>query len=269
MNTIGTVLGAYLLFIGAVFIMQRSLLYPASREAPDPNQAGVPGLQVVRTETADGLSLTHWYRPPEQPEAPVVVVFHGNAGHFGDRVPKLAALLQAGFGMLFAGYRGYGGNPGHPTEENLTADARVLLDWLAGQGVKPARTVLYGESLGTGIAVKMAAERKVGAVVLEAPYTSIAEVAQLHYWYLPARWMILDKWNSMDYVGRLGAPLLVVHGARDRTIPPRYSRRLFDAAPEPKEYFLLEEGDHNTLYESSQVPEKVIEFIHRHIPAAG
>ncbi len=269
MNFIGTAVGVYALLLVAVFVMQRTMLYPAARQTPDIAKAGVEGLRVVTTETADGLRLDHWYRPPVDGQAPVMVVFHGNAGHIGDRVSKLAEFLEAGFGVLIAGYRGYGGNPGRPSEEDLTGDARVLLDWLAGQGIAPARTVLYGESLGTGIAVKMAAERPAAAVILESPYTSIAYVAQMHYWYLPARWLLLDKWNSMDHIGRIEAPLLVVHGARDRTIPARYGRRLFEAAPDPKELFVLDQGTHNDLYEFPQVPDRVIDFLRRHVPAGG
>ncbi len=269
MNFIGTAVGVYALLLVGVFIMQRSMLYPAARQAPDIAAAGVSGIRVVTTETADGLKLNHWYRPPVDGQAPVLVVFHGNAGHLGDRVPKLAELLEAGFGMLFAGYRGYSGNPGRPTEDDLTADARLLLDWLAAQGIAPQRTVLYGESLGTGLAVKMAAERPVAAVVLESPYTSIAEVAQVHYWYLPAKWMILDKWNSMDHIGQIGAPLLVIHGARDRTVPVRYGRRLFEAAPDPKEMLVLDRADHNDLYDSPQVPERIVDFLQRHLPGGG
>jgi fermentation-respiration switch protein FrsA (DUF1100 family) len=171
--------------------------------------------------------------------------------------------------MLFAGYRGYGGNPGRPTEDDLTADARLLLDWLAEQGIAPQRTVLYGESLGTGLAVQMAAERPAAAVILESPYTSIAELAQMHYWYLPAKWMILDKWNSMDYIGQIGAPLLVIHGARDRTVPARYGRRLFEAAPDPKEMLVLDRANHNDLYDFPQVSERIIDFLQRHVPGDG
>ena len=115
MNMIGTAFAVYVLLIVAVFFMQRSLLYPAARQAPDITTAGVSGIRVVTTQTADGLELSHWYRPPVDENAPVLVVFHGNAGHIGDRVPKLSELMEAGYGMLFAGYRGYGGNPGRPT----------------------------------------------------------------------------------------------------------------------------------------------------------
>ena len=172
----------------------------------------------------------------------------------------------SGFGILFAGYRGYSGNPGKPTEDHLTADAHQLLDWLAAQGVPPERTVVYGESLGTGVAVKMAAARETAGVILESPYTSIAEVAQTHYWYLPAKWMVLDKWDSMAKVGQIQSPLLVIHGSRDKTVPTRYGRRLFAAAPDPKDLFILDGGAHNDLYEHPEIAERVIAFLRQHTP---
>ena len=265
MEIFATAVGAYAVLTGGVFLFQRALLYPGGREKPDFANAGVPDLREVVTETADGLHLTHWYRPPTDGDAPVLVVFHGNAGHLGDRVPKLAELLRAGYGMLLAGYRGYGANPGSPTEDDLTADARILLDWLADEGVPAERTVVYGESLGTGIAVKMAAERPAAAVILEAPYTSIADLAQMHYWYLPARWLLLDRWESIARVGRVGAPLLILHGKRDRTVPLRYGQRLFDAAADPKEILILDDAGHADLYDFPQVPERVIDFLQRHV----
>jgi len=106
-------------------------------------------------------------------------------------------------------------------------------------------------------------------VILESPYTSIAEVAQMHYWYLPAKWMILDKWNSMDHIGQIGAPLLVIHGARDRTVPTRFGRRLFEAAPDPKEMLVLDRANHNDLYDFPQVSERIIDFLQRHVPGGG
>ncbi len=268
MSFVGTTVSVYLLLCGAVFVMQRSLLYPAARQVPNLAAHDVAGLREVTTQTPDGLTLRHWYVPPSEAGAAVLVVFHGNAGHLGDRVSKLKEIIEAGFGVLFAGYRGYGGNPGKPTEDDLTADAHLLLDWLAAQGVPAERTVIYGESLGTGVAVKMAAERESAAVILESPYTSIAEVAQIHYWYLPAKGLVLDKWDSMAHIGRIQAPLLVVHGARDKTVPTRYGRRLFEAAPEPKELFILENGAHEDLYDYPQVAERVIAFLRRYAVAS-
>jgi fermentation-respiration switch protein FrsA (DUF1100 family) len=265
MNLLAAFIGGYAAIIGAVFVMQRALLYPAGKEVPDAALAAAVGIRIVTTETPDGLHLTHWYRPPAEPNGPVLVVFHGNAGHVGDRAPKLVELMRAGFGLLLAGYRGYGGNPGRPSEAALSADARLLLDWLAGQGVAPERTVLYGESLGTGIAVKMATERPAAAVILEAPYTSVAAVAQARYWYLPARWMVLDRWDSHARVDRINAPLLLMHGLRDRTIPVRFGRRLFAAAAEPKEILLVDDAEHSNLYDTPVVSRKVIEFVRSHV----
>ena len=264
MKLIAAVFGGYLIVLGAVFVMQRSLIYPADKTIPDAALAAAAGIQAVTTRTAGELVLTHWYRPPSDDNAPVLVVFHGNAGTVADRVPKLVELMKAGFGLLLAGYRGYGGNPGQPSEEAFSADARVLLDWLAEQGVAPERTVLYGESLGTGIAVKMATERPAAAVVLESPYTSVAEVAQAHYWYLPARWLVLDKWDSLSRIARINTPLLLMHGLLDRTIPARYGRRLFEAAVEPKELLLVEDGEHSDLYDFPEVPRQVIDFVRAH-----
>lgn len=264
MQLIGAALGIYLLLTGAVFVMQRTLLYPGARDVPDLALYHGLGIREVTTRTGDGLTLTHWYRPPERPDGPVVVVFHGNAGHLGDRVPKLKPLIDAGYGLLFAGYRGYSGNPGKATEDDLTADSLILLDWLAAQGIGLERTVLYGESLGSGVAVKMALERRPAAVILESPYTSIAAVSQFHYWYLPARWMILDKWDSLARIARISTPLLVLHGDKDSVVPLRFGQSLFDAALEPKEMIEVAGAGHVELFEHGPVVERVLGFIREH-----
>lgn len=268
MHVVGAVFSFYVLLTGAVFVMQRTLLYPAGRELPELARHAVQGIEAVTTRTADGLELSHWFLPPTAPDAPVIAIFHGNAGHLGERVPKFLSLADAGYGLLFAGYRGYGGNPGKPTEAHLTTDSRGLLEWLARQGFGPERTVLLGESLGTGIAVKMAAEGRGSAVILESPYSSIAAVAQKHYWYLPARWLILDKWNSVDHVQRISAPLLILHGTEDQTIPLRYAEALFDAAPEPKEMVVVPGATHVDLFDHPGVTERVIAFLRTRTPAA-
>lgn len=269
MQLIGTVLGLYLLLTGAMFVMQRTMMYPGAHDVPDLRRYAGQGIGEVTTRTADGLELTHWFLPPAAPEGPVVVVFHGNAGHLGDRVPKLLPLARAGYGLLFAGYRGYSGNPGRPSEARLTEDSRGLLAWLEARGTAPGRTVLFGESLGSGVAVKLAAEGRGAAVVLESPYSSIAAVAQAHYWYVPARWLILDKWNSLAHVGRIAAPLLILHGTEDRVIPLRFGEALFEAAPEPKDMLVVPGARHVDLFDHPGVTERVIEFLRGHVPPPG
>lgn len=264
--SLAVAIGVYLFMAAAMFGCQRSFMYFPQHDLPDVSTAGVPGLEAVKLDSEPGLELVHWYRPPKGPEGPVVVIFHGNAGHIGHRVPKFRALLDAGFGVLFAEYRGYGGNPGSPDEPGLMADARSVMVYLDSQGIAPQRLVLYGESLGATVTVKMSVEWPVAAVVLEAPYTSLADVAQSHYWYLPARWLILDKWNLVQSIGRLSAPLLILHGERDRVIPVRFGRRVFEAAPGPKEALFHPRAGHNDLFAYSEVIERLIAFVRAQVP---
>ena len=263
----GSVVVVYGLLVGSLFWFQRSLLYVPPGDRPDIAAAAITGLQAVAIESEDGLDLTHWYRPPATSGGPVVVLFHGNAGHIGDRAAKYRPLFEAGFGVFLAEYRGYGGNPGSPTEEDLTADGHSVLTFLAGQGVAPERTVVYGESLGTGLAVKMAADRPVAGLVLEAPPGSIAEVAQAHYWYVPAKWLIWDKWNVIDLLDRVDAPLLLLHGDADRTVPVRFGRRVYEAATGEKAAVFVPGGGHVDLYDHPGVTERVIDFIAGQVPA--
>jgi len=263
----GSILAAYGLLLGGMFAFQRSLLYFPPNDQPEASTARETGMEAVTVTTEDGLDLMHWYRPPAAPDGPVVVIFHGNAGHIGDRVPKYWPLLQAGLGVFFASYRGYGGNPGRPSEERLTADALSVMGHLESRGIPSERIVLYGESLGTGLAIKLAAEHPVAGLILEAPPGSIAELAQSHYWYVPAKWLLLDQWNAIDLMDQVTAPLLLIHGEADRVVPVRFGRRVYEAATGPKEGLYLENGGHADLYRFPEVPERVIDFVRRQVPA--
>jgi fermentation-respiration switch protein FrsA (DUF1100 family) len=265
----GSVLAAYGLLLGGMFAFQRSMLYFPPDDQPELSIARVPGLEAVTVATGDGLDLVHWFRPPAMPDGPVVVIFHGNAGHIGDRVPKYWPLLQAGLGVFFAEYRGYGGNPGRPSEEGLTADGLSVMAYLNARGIPADRIVLYGESLGTGLAIKLAAGQPVAGLVLEAPPGSIAELAQAHYWYVPAKWLLLDQWNAIDLMDQVSAPLLLMHGEADSVVPVRFGRRVYEAATGPKEGLFLPGAGHADLYSFREVPERVIDFVGRQVPAAG
>jgi hypothetical protein len=250
-----------------MYAAQRQILFPRTTRPPDPALAKSAGMETVTIPGHDGLPMQHWYRPA-QPGVPTVAVFHGNAGTVGDRVAKLQPLLDAGFGVLLAEYRGYGGNPGRPTEGHLLGDAEAVLAWLAECGIPAMRTALYGESLGTGVAVAMAARRSVGAVVLDAPFTSIAEVAQRHYWYVPAKWLVRDRFDSLRRISEVTAPVLVLHGRRDRIVPLRFGRRLFAAANEPKQVWIASEGGHMDLWDHG-ADRVVVEFLAGWLPIAA
>ena len=260
------IVGGYLLLLSALFFLQRNMLYLPSSTRPNLQSAGLPEMRALTTQTADGLELSHWFLPPKRSDGVVMVVFQGNAGHLGDRLFKFRRLIAAGHGLLLTGYRGYSGNPGSPSETGLIADGRSVLEHLVSSDVPAERLVLYGESLGSGVAVRLAAERSVGAVILEAPYTSIAAVAQHHYWYVPVRWLLHDKWESALHIAKIEAPLMVVHGGRDRTVPIAFGRQLFEKAREPKEAHWIEAAAHNDLYEHG-VEALVLEFVEKHLPA--
>ena len=252
----------YAMMTGVTFLAQRRMMYHPDTSAPVLDLAGVPEMSAVTLETADGLELLAWYRAPAIEGRPTVVYLHGNAGHIGQRGGKVKPYLDAGYGVLLVSWRGYGGNPGSPTEQGLYHDARAALDFLDARGVAPGRVVVYGESIGSGPAVQVATEREIGALVLEAPLTSAADVAQRHYWYLPARYLVLDRYESLAKIGRVKAPLFIFHGERDRVVPVDMGRSLLAAASEPKDARFFAGADHNNLYEFGAA-DAVIDFLKR------
>jgi fermentation-respiration switch protein FrsA (DUF1100 family) len=265
---IGLVAALYLSVLALLFVFQRNLLYVPSAERPSLAEAGLDGvMRAVSLTTADGLELVAWYRRPPAPGAPLLLYYHGNAGHIGGRADKVKPYLDAGYGVLLPEYRGYGGNPGRPTEQGLYTDARAALDFIAGEGVSPAHIVCYGESLGTAVAVQMAIERGCGALVLEAPFTSVAAVAQSRYPIFPVKALVLDKFDSLAKIGGLRCPLFVMHGERDRIVPIRYGRALFAAAPAPKEAKWFPEATH-VDFEDFGGSAAVRDFLKRHLQAA-
>jgi len=261
----------YAVLVGGMFTFQRSLLYHPGGPPGSPAASGVPEMTPVSLSTQDGLTLLSWYRPAEEGK-PTLVLLHGNAGHIGNRGFKVRHYLDAGLGVLLVEYRGYGGNPGSPTEDGLYADGLAALDYLAGQKVASGDIILYGESLGSGVAVYLALRMtktvSAGAMILEAPFTSIADVAAAHYPFVPARWLVRDKFNSVAKIRHIQAPLFIIHSRADRVIPIRFGQRLFDAAVEPKESRWYDEGGHNGLYEVG-APAAVMDFIGRHWKGAG
>src|SRR5713226_3304827 len=174
----------YAALLGGMYAFQRNLLYRPDTSKPDWTDLDLPTLQEIELIASDGVRLFAWYVPPSAGR-PVIVYFHGNGGNIADRADRMLYFAAAQFGVLIVEYRGYGGNPGSPSEAGLFADARAGLDFLKSERIASGRIVLYGESLGTGVAVRMASERPVALLLLESPYASMAAVAQRHYPYVP------------------------------------------------------------------------------------
>jgi hypothetical protein len=263
LTALGLVVAGYLGLGGLMFAFQRRLVYFPDRSRPAPAHCDAGDMAAVDYATADGLRLGGWYKRPADAGAPVIVHFHGNAGHIGDRAPLMRGYIEAGFGVLLAEYRGYGGNPGKPTEAGLYADGRAALAFTAGQGIAAERIVLYGESLGTAVAVRLAAETPVGAVVLEAPFTSAVDVGAAAYPFVPVRWLMLDRFDSLPRIAAIKAPLLVLHGEQDSTVPIAHGRRVLEAAAEPKEGRFFEAAGHSDLHDFG-IADDVIAFLARH-----
>jgi len=255
----------YALFTGVIGCSQRRLMYHPSNEAPILGDAGVPDMAAVTLNTADGLELLAWHRAPSRPGAPSLIYFHGNAGHIGHRGHKVRPYLDAGYGVLLVSWRGYGGNPGSPTEQGFYDDARAAYDFLEASGVAPGRIVVYGESIGGGPAVQLAEERTIGALILEAPFTSATDLAQRTYWFLPARYILLDRYESKSKIGAIDAPLFIVHGERDRVVPVDMGRALLAAAKPPKDARFFPGAGHNDLYDYGAA-DAVLDFLARVFP---
>jgi uncharacterized protein len=254
----------YLAILAVLYVFQRYLLYVPDRSRPELGALAQLGVREVQLTTADGLSLLAWYLPPREGR-PVIDYFHGNAGSIAGRADRLRRFGAHGYGVLMPEYRGYSGNPGKPTETGLFADGAASLQFLHQQGVAASRVVLYGESLGTGIAVHLAAAQPVGAVILDSPYTSVPAAAQYHYPFAPARLMVWDQFDSLAAIPRVQAPILILAGGQDTIIPPELSRELFDAAPQPKQMFLIPEASHVNL-DGRGGPEATFAFLEQHLP---
>jgi fermentation-respiration switch protein FrsA (DUF1100 family) len=240
---IAAVAAAYLLGVGALFTFQRSMMYPANQYRPAPAQLGVPEMQVVTLRTRDGLDLIGWYAPPRG-ERVTVVFFHGNGDFVGAYSGLARQLIDRGFGVLLTSYRGYSGNPGSPTEEGLYDDGRAALDFTEA---RKARVVLQGFSLGSGVAVQLATERKVAGLILEAPFTSAVDVGAAAYPFVPVRWLMHDRFDNMAKIGAIDAPILVTHGTRDEVVPARQFDELYDAIRAPKSRAVIEGATHVDL----------------------
>lgn len=227
--------------LGLLYVFQRNLIYLPSQAVPSP-PAGVEG---VTYETEDGLTLSAWFVGSDG-DLGSVIVFNGNAGNRAVRLPLGRALAAEGYSVLLTDYRGYGENPGTPSEEGLALDARAAFAYMASR-VGSDRLTYFGESLGAGVAIGLAREEPPLALILRSPFTSLPDVAAVHYRYLPVSLLLMDRYSNLDRIQDIERPVLVIAGSEDSIVPTDQSRELFEAAHEPKELLILEGVGHNDL----------------------
>jgi fermentation-respiration switch protein FrsA (DUF1100 family) len=241
------VVAAYVLITAYMYLTQRSHQYFPGRQGLPASAAGLLGVADVKLVSTDGETLQAWYSPA-RPGKATILYFHGNGGEIADRPERFAAYQAEGFGVFFLSYRGYGASTGSPSEAGLVDDARAAHDWLMAKGIEPDKIVLVGESLGSGVAVQLAAERHVKALALEAPFASAANVAAAAYWWLPVRFLMKDKFDSVAFIDKVKAPLVVIHGDLDGIVPLSEGQALFARANEPKEMVVVPGGSNGSVF---------------------
>ena len=243
--TLILLLAGYLAVAALLYVAQRGLMYFPDTARIAPAALGLPGAEDILLDTADGERVVAWHVPPRN-ERPVVIYLHGNGGALSHRAGRFRALTDDGTGLVAVDYRGYGGSTGHPTEAGLAIDAETAYAFAAAR--YPAeRIAIWGESLGTGVAVALAARRPAGRLVLEAPFTAAVDLAARQYPFLPVHWLMKDQFRSDLRIGAVMAPLLILHGGRDPIVPIAYGERLFALANEPKRFVRFPEGEHEDL----------------------
>ncbi len=228
-----------------MYTTQRSMMYFPDITHTTPAQADFAQADEIALTASDGVRSTAWFLAP-QADYPVVLYFHGNGGALRYRVERFRKLTSGGIGLMALEYRGYGGNGGSPSQQGLIADAAAAYAFVAAR--YPGRRIVpWGKSLGTGVAVAIAADKEVGRLILEAPFTSAAAVAAERYWYMPVRLLMKDQFRSDELIGKVKAPLLILHGVHDRTVPYRMGERLFALANQPKHIVRFLDGGHEDL----------------------
>jgi uncharacterized protein len=246
------ILTVVLLFSGAIiaaaYFGQRRLMYFPDRTRTAPAAVGLPTVTEHEIKAPDGTYVIAWHARAK-PDQPTLLYFHGNAQSLAARQPRIARAIAEGWGMMMMTYRGFGGSTGSPTEADTIADAERTLQFLLAGGVRVSDIILYGESLGTGVAVQVAARHpNLRGLILDAPYTSAVDVGKHRFPFLPVAWGMADRFETKRYIRDVRVPVLILHGARDGIIPVEMGREIARLANDPKRYVEFPNGGHIDLY---------------------
>lgn len=250
---------AYVLICLFMWVFQRHLIYMPMTNIQAPDAYGLHGFTDMSLKSGDGTHIHAWYHAART-GYPTVVYFHGNGGNLATRANYFQLLNEAGFGVLALDYRGYGASEGSPSEEGFYQDARALMDYAAQLlSLPPKRMIIYGESIGTGVAVQIATEYPSAALVLQSPFTSMEALATDNYPWLPVNFLLQDRFDSLSKIARTHAPLLLFHGEQDTIVPIKFGKILFDSAPTPKESIYFPENGH-VNFDLKSLTEALITF---------
>ncbi len=238
-----SLLVAYTLIIIFIYFNQRNLLYHPT-ENNYLNDKIEFNYKEVWIETEKDIKLKSWLIKKDLKKNKTLIFFHGNAGNLLNRVHKLNELNKLDINILIISWRGFSGNSGKPTEQNLYIDAKLSIKWLNDLGVSNDKIILYGESLGTGVAVELGQNNTFSSIILESPFTSIAKAAKIYYPYLPVNLLLKDRYDSIDKINKISTPVLIMHGMKDNIVPHEMGIKLFQEANQPKYSYFPKDDDH-------------------------
>lgn len=251
-------IGIYAVIVLALFLLQRFIIYKPSQDISNPKNWHVADMQEVYLKTSDDLKLLSWYKPAEKGKI-TMIYFQGNAGHIGNRGILIRPYLDQGIGVLLVGYRGYGGNPGDPSEAGFYNDAIAAWKFIKAQHIANNCIVIYGESIGSGPAVELASNHKDVAVILQSPPSSLVELGKYHYPIFPINALLKDRYENIKKINKISAPLLILIGGVDTIVPAKLSIILFNQANQPKKMLIYNGIDHNELHHVIQ--KDILDFL--------
>ena len=243
---------AYLFVIIFMYFYQRNLLYHPS-ENNYQNDKPQFNYEEVNIDVESDIKLKSWFIEKDLSRFKTLLIFHGNAGDLSNRIYKLNELNKLKLNILLISWRGFSGNNGSPTEKNLYKDAEASIKWLNKKNIKNDQIILYGESLGTGVAVEMAKRKNFNSVILESPFTSIENSAKIYYPYLPVKLLLKDRYDSISKINTINSPILIMHGEKDDIVPFSMGKELFEQANDPKYSYFTSTDDHMMEFNSKLI----------------
>jgi len=250
---------AYLAVILFIYFYQRNLLYHPSENNYLNDKINFKYEEIL-IETEKNIQIKSWFIKKDLKKFKTLVFFHGNAGNLLNRVHKINELEKLDINILLTSWRGFSGNKGKPTEQNLYSDANKIIKWLGAQEVNYKDIILYGESLGTGVATELASKNNYGGIILESPFTSIKDAAKIYYPYLPVNLLLKDRYDSKSKIKDIKTPILIMHGKMDKIVPQKMGLELFEKANNPKFSYFPNDDDHMMEFNSTLL-EKISLFL--------
>ena len=241
----------YILLSIVVFFFQRNLLYHPSVDNYLKDQVAIEPTEIekVKITTKDKIDLIGWFYNKNIENSKIILFFHGNAGSLENRTYKLNHFKDLNLNFLIIAWRGFNGNSGKPNEIGLYEDAESAIRWLKKKGIEEKNIVLYGESLGTGVAVEIAQNKNYAGVILEAPFTSMVNMGKKYYPFFPVSLLLKDKFESYKKINNILVPVLIMHGKVDKIVPYDMDKKMYELANEPKFFYSQEYGDHMIEYD--------------------